>query len=107
VKLAEVFGNPVEPANKVGEDAIKTVVRDVKLLVLAGGNEDFDSLSGKVRDGAQERAGAGIGKIEVEPQPAVRMLRQRPVDRKLLRSTPGPEQKRGDEPGQRRSWNMI
>jgi hypothetical protein len=84
MEKADLVGDPVQPANEVGKDAEQTGLALIELLVVIGGNEQVARRGRKVGRRAQEVTGARIGQIEVEPQPAVRVVGDRPIDRELL-----------------------
>jgi hypothetical protein len=62
--------HPVEAADQVSQDAIGAGLIAMQLLMLVGGNEQHPRRRGKMGGSGQKVAGAHVGKIEVQPQPA-------------------------------------
>ncbi|HEX7532384.1 MAG TPA: hypothetical protein VF340_04020 [Methyloceanibacter sp.] len=68
--------------------------------MLVAGDQQVSRRGGEGRVGAEEAAGARVGQVEVEPQPAIGLFGDRLIDGKLLRRAIGGEAKGRDQAGQ-------
>ena len=84
MQKADLLGGAVEPADEIGKDAVEAGLGPMQLLMLVAGDEERARRLGKVGRGRQELAGARIGEVEMEPEPAA-FCRHRLFDIELLR----------------------
>ena len=96
MQKADLLGGAVEPADEIGKDAVEGRLGPMQLLMLVGGDEDRARRLWKLGRGRQELAGARIGDVEMEPQPAA-FGRYRLFDIELLRRPVRMEAKGKDE----------
>jgi hypothetical protein len=82
---------PSRTAHQIGKDAVDASPVGLQLLVLFGGDQQRAGRFRQVLARLQQRRGARIAQIEMQPQPAVARLDNRLIDLQLLRCSIGME----------------
>jgi hypothetical protein len=100
VQMPELLPRAIELVQGIGEDAIDAVVGRVQPLVVVGGPQCRHG--GRREIGRREpMAGARVGEVEMQPEPAVVAVLDRLVDGKLLGCSVGVKAEGPDQAGNR------
>jgi hypothetical protein len=107
------LGRRVDGANQIGKHAVDAVVAGVELLVIVLRDQQIPRQRGNVCR-REPRSCAGVGQIEMEPQPAVMNVFDRGIDRQRFGTAIAMQAKRpyqprngGSRAGQRRTGELC
>ena len=102
VQIAEMLRGAVDVGDEIGENAVDAIVVDMKLLGAVWRRQHNRRFGGQFLEPRQQGAGARVGEVEMQPQPAVVAGGvDRLVDRQRLGRAVGMNAEGPDHPGHR------